>query len=404
MDSKEKGPALWLAIALVASWVFFGVAWMSRGEVELLVPSSRAGDEPPETLASVPTQVAAAAEAIEAHSPRSSEPQEEESRERVDAPAADEVGSLDDLVDAFHQLDREAGLAQRLPLLRKILALETDVALEAVLDLMRDGGVAYSQKPQLFVMALRQFEDPRIFVAAREALEANLERGLRSWVETNGYIDLIAKNGGDEVSSYLFEMLREDRHGGQVRHKAAKVLARIEDTSRLAEYLELARTDFSMTHTILEGLATWRDPVVRQAVLAFAQDASVPENTRDYVYSTYGSSCDTPELFRELLAQLRSTPQTELPLAISALFSACNAVDEEYQASAVRLSLPFLRECLLSGFAPLAARCLIGINNTAEDMPLDIVETLQVYASALSNDERQDVLDTISRIEAYNGL
>lgn len=171
-----------------------------------------------------------------------------------------EIASVDEARARLEQLLRGGGRGSDIArLLRQVKAIGTPEAHDLLLETMEREDVPV-QSP-LWAQLLSDVEDARVQETALRVLRRNTSEGLTSWVDTQGFVDLIGSRLDAQGAAALLELLREGDQAGNRAAKWARELLPYASADELLS-LEVALPD------LYESLASTQDPTVHESLLA----------------------------------------------------------------------------------------------------------------------------------------
>ena len=236
-----------------------------------------------------------------------------------------------DLKAASAELNRviESGDWERwqLDTLLTLLADEdSPESLARVLEVMENEEVEFSRRSTFFLGCLRDVEDPElrrsVYESARRILEKNFE-GDYSWVNTRGYVELIARHGGTAGADFLEQIIRNpDRENlpawTQVAHIAVGSISSVAASQKGDDFLSLLksgplgcadeRSDQILRCGIAQSLMQWPEREWGDRALEFVRTADWHIDVRSMAFSEYGKTMYDPHVL-EYLAKVRQPPE-----------------------------------------------------------------------------------------------
>jgi len=178
-----------------------------------------------------------------------------------------------------------------------------------------------------FAAVLEDVDDPRFADVAARCFDDRRAAGQVSSYDVQGYLRIIARNGGGSGARTIIELLSDSEVGLQLL--AGECVAELDDPTLASELFDMLREfdplERQKGRSILEGMASWRDPRVQQRLWDLANDPSVDYRLQGDAVRAFGAQMSAAEL-SGIVAGLHADPSHRgIDRVMSALESAAKS-------------------------------------------------------------------------------
>lgn len=210
-------------------------------------------------------------------------------------------------------------------LLMDIARLGSAEAVDYLCHLMGDEGLNFSHRARAFADAAMELESPKLASAAMQALDRRWAKGEVSVYDVGGYIDIMARLGGESESLRLLEAIASGPPvlAGAVAQKVSLLNGKVP----INALFEAAMSRGEFSESIFQGLASWEDDRVLQKMGEVARQSGASVRVRSAALSALLGADQRSGMEAATVAYWEATAEVDRLVVLQGLSGACRGGD-----------------------------------------------------------------------------